>query len=89
MRLDADASKFGAMERGRSVITDLADVARAESPLLAGHDGSGDLAAGQDRCGANFDFGAARGKVRDGDQGVDGVETHADEIDLGWLRHFV
>jgi len=89
MRLDADASKLRAMQRGRGVIADLADVARAESPLLAGHDGGGDLAAGQNCCGANFDFGAARGKVRDGNQGVNGIEADADEIDLRWVHHFV
>lgn len=81
MRLDAEARKFRGVERGRAVSADLADVARAESPLLACDDGGGGLPAGQNRGRTNFDFGAARGIVRDGDQRVGGVEAHADEVD--------
>lgn len=87
VRLDAEASKFGAMECSPGVIANLADIARSEPPLLAGDDGSGDLAARQNRCGANFDFGAARWKMTNGNERVDGVETDADEIDFGDLCH--
>src|SRR5579859_924454 len=78
MRFDPESRKFRGVERGGAVSTDFAHVARAESPLLAGHDGSGGLAAGQNGGGADFDFGAPRGIVRDGYQRVGGVEADAD-----------
>jgi hypothetical protein len=47
MRLDAEAGEFRAMEAGSAIFADLADVARAESPLLARYDRRSDLATGQ------------------------------------------
>ena len=86
VRFDAEAGEFGGVERGGAVSADFADVARAESPLLAGGDGGGGLSAGENGGGANFDFVAARGIVRDGNQRVGGVEADADEVDgLGVL----
>jgi hypothetical protein len=74
------------------VVAEFADVTGAESPLLAGDDGSGDLASGESSGGANFNFGSAVGIARDGDKGVGGVETYADEIDSSYsffcLRQF-
>src|SRR5258708_37050757 len=46
MRFDAEARKFRAMKRCGAVVTDLAHVARAQAPLLAGNHGGGDLSAG-------------------------------------------
>lgn len=87
MRFDAEAGKFGGVERGGAVSANFADVTRAESPLPAGDDGGGGLAAGENGGGANFDFRAARGIVRDGNERVGGVEADADEVDgLGVLR---
>lgn len=83
MRFDAQARKFRAVKSGGAVVTDLADVARAQSPLLARHHGSGDLPARQDFRGAKFDFGAARGIVSDGNERIRGVQAHADDIELG------
>ncbi|HKW33079.1 MAG TPA: hypothetical protein VJN92_08740 [Candidatus Acidoferrum sp.] len=81
MCLDAEARKFRGVQRGSAVSADFADVARAKSPLLAGNDSSGSLSAGENGGGANFDFGAARGIVRDGDQRVGGVQADADDVD--------
>jgi hypothetical protein len=50
--------------------------------MLAGDDGAGDLASREDACGGVFDFGAAGGVMREGDQGVRSVEPYADKIDL-------
>jgi len=47
--------------------------------LLASDDGSGDLAAGQNRGGSNFDFGSAVGIVRDRIR-YRCVESDTDEI---------
>jgi len=84
---DAGTSKFGAMEYGGVVVTDFADVARAQTPLLAGDHGGGDLAAGQDLRGAKFDFGAAGGIVCDGNESVGGVEADADDVEHRGVRH--
>ena len=86
MRLDAEAGEFRAMECGGVIVAHFANVARAESPLLASDDCGGGLTAGKDRGGPNFDFRAARGIVRDRNQCVGGVEPHADEIDFFHLR---
>ena len=86
MRFDAEAGKFCGVKRGGAVSTDFADVARAESPLLAGDDGGGGLSAGKNRGGTNLDFRAARGIVRDGNQRVGGVEADADEVDGLFVR---
>jgi hypothetical protein len=82
MGLDTGASKFRAMERGGVVVADFADVAGAQAPLLAGDHGGGDLAAGQNLGGAEFDFGATGGIVGDGDESVGGVEADADDVEL-------
>jgi hypothetical protein len=48
--------------------------------LLASDDRGSDLATGQNRGGSNFDFGPAYGIVRDRNERVGGVESHADDI---------
>ncbi len=83
MGFDARSLKFGAVEFGGVVVTDFADVACAQTPLLAGNHGGGDLATGQNVRRAKFDFGAAGGIVRYRNEGVSGVEAHADDIELG------
>jgi hypothetical protein len=82
MSFHACAGKFGVMNGGGVVVADFADVASAQSPLLASDNGAGDLATGQDHGGANLDFGTTRGKVRDGNERVRGVESNAYEIDF-------
>ena len=86
MRFDAEPREFRGVQRGGAVSADFAHIARTQSPLLAGDDSGGSLAAGENRGGANFDFGAARRIVHDGDQRVGGVEADADEIDVLCLR---
>src|SRR5712692_7435887 len=68
MSFDAEARKFGAMERCGAVVTNFAHVTRAQTPLLAGNHGGGDLAAGQDFRGAKFDLTPAFGIMCDGNQ---------------------
>src|SRR5260370_30987855 len=87
MRFDAEARKFRAMELGGDVVPDLAHVVRAQAPLLTGNHCGGDLAAGQHLRGSKFDFGAARGIVRDGNQRVGGVEPDADHVQVGKIGH--
>ena len=87
MSLDAQPFKLGAMDRGRAVIADLADVAGAQAPLLAGSDRGCDLAAGQDIGRTKFDFGSQRGIVRQPYQRVGGVQSDADQVNLGRFIH--
>ncbi len=87
MSLDAVARKFGAVQFGGAVVADFADVARAQSPLLASNHGGGNLSAKQDFRRAEFDFGAPLGIVCDGDESVGGVEAHTDHVNLCRARH--
>ena len=76
-RVHSGARKFAAMEIATVVVTELADVARGEAPGLAGDDGGGGLAAGQDAGAGVFGLGAAGRKMRERNQRVNGIETHA------------
>jgi len=87
MGFDAPAVELGAMELGGVVVPDFADVTGAQTPVLAGNHGGGDLAAEQNLRGAKFDFGAAGRIVGDGDEGVGGVEADADDVEFGGVRH--
>src|SRR5260370_33776680 len=87
MRLDTEARKFRAVNRCGAVVANLADVARAQSPALASHHGGGDLAARQDLRGTEFHLGPARRIMSNGDQRVGGVESHADNGNLGRFGH--
>lgn len=87
MGFDAEARKFRAVQLGGDVVADFADVTRAQAPLPAGNHGGGDLAAGQHFRGTKFDLGPARGIVRDRNERVGGVETDADNIHFGRIRH--
>ncbi len=71
-----------AMEGGGEVVAELADVACAETPVLAGDYGGGDLSAGEGADGGVFGLGAAGGEFGEGDDGVGGVEAYADQVDL-------
>ncbi len=83
--VDARVGEGVAMKAGSVVFAELADVAGAEAPGLAGDDGGGGLAAGQKRPGGILDLGAALGEGGKRDEGVGGVEPDADEINLwGW-----
>src|SRR6266550_4680618 len=55
--------------------------------MLAGNDGGGDLAAGEDGGSGVFDLGAARGVGGERDDGVGCVEANADEVNLRGFRH--
>jgi hypothetical protein len=48
---------------------------------LAGDDGGGDLASGEDVGGAEFDLGAGGRELMNGDKGVGGVEADTDNVD--------
>ena len=82
VRFDAAAEKFFAMECGCAVIADFADIAGAESPLLAGDDRAGDLAARENISGAKLDLGAAGREVVKREKRVGGVEADADKVDF-------
>ncbi len=87
MRLDAEARKFRAVNRCGAVVAHLADVTRAQSPLLASHHGGGDLPSRQDLRGTKLHLGSARRIVSNGDKRVGGVEPHADNVNLGRFGH--
>ena len=72
-----------AVEGGGEVVAELADVAGAEAPVLAGDDGGGDLSAGKNGGGGVLDLGAALGEPGERDDGIGGVEADADEVNLG------
>jgi len=60
----------GAVERGGVVVADFADVTRAQAPVLAGDHGRWQPGRRAKLALNEFDFGAAGGIVRDGDEGV-------------------
>src|SRR6266481_1071411 len=88
MRRDAEPGKFRAVHRGSAVVAQFTDVTGTQSPLLASNHGGGDLAAGQDIRGSKFDLGPARGIVFDGNERVGGIESNADDVNLGGFGHF-
>ena len=61
MSLHAQPLELGAMNRRRVVVADLADVASAQAPVLAGCDCGRDLAAGKDIGRTKFDFRSSSG----------------------------
>jgi hypothetical protein len=73
IRFDAEVGELGAVEGCGEVVANFSDVAGAQSPGLAGDHGGGDLSAGKDVGGAEFDFGAGGWVVMDGDERVGGV----------------
>ena len=75
------------MEVGCTIVTNLAYVTRAETPLLAGDDRTGGLASREDLCRAKFNLGTADGEVGQGDYGVCCVQPDADEGNLRRFRH--
>src|SRR3981189_3751356 len=85
--LNAGVREGFSMEGGGEVVAELADVAGAEAPVLAGDYGGGDLAAGEDGGGGVFDLGASRGVGGKRDDGVGGVEAYADEDHLRAVCH--
>jgi hypothetical protein len=88
MSFDAESGKFRAMNSGRGVITDLADVARPQSPLLARRHRRRNLAARQYVRRANLDFRSQGGVMRQADQSVGCVEpdTHKVSRDESFRR---
>ena len=70
LRFDPDAIKGGAVNGGRGVIAQFADITCLQAPGLAGdYSGSG-LTAGQDLHRLKLDLCAARWKPVKGDQSV-------------------
>ena len=85
MCFDSAAVEFEAMCAPRLIVTDLADITRAESPLVARHCGGGRLAAGKLGGGENGNFGIefrVMGKTNDGVKGVD-----AQSYEVGFRRY--
>ena len=58
---DTGVGEGFAMESGGEVVAEFADVAGAETPVLTGDDGGGDLSAGEGAEGGVFGLGAAGG----------------------------
>ena len=84
---DAEVGELGAVQSGGKVVANFADVASAQSPGLAGDHGGGDLSAGEDVGGAEFDFRAGGREVLDGNERVGGIEADTDDVDFGNGRH--
>ena len=55
--------------------------------MLTGDNGRGDLSAREDAEVTVLEFGAALGIVREGENGVRGVEADADKVNLRHFRH--
>ena len=83
MRFYAEAGEFGAVQGGGGIVANFSDVAGAQSPGLASDHGGGDLAAGENVGGAEFDLGAGSGVGVNGNERVGGVQTDADDVDFG------
>ncbi len=80
MAFDAGFAELFAVECGRIVVAELADVAGTQAPGLAGDHGGSDLSPGEDGGGAELHFGAGGGVVRNGNQRVGGVESDAHNV---------
>ena len=76
-----------AVEGGGKIVTKFTDVASAETPMLAGDNGGGDLPAGQSADGRVFGLGATGGVRGKRDDRVGGVEANADEVNLRGFCH--
>src|ERR1022692_166340 len=87
LRFYAFAGEGLAMQPGAVVVAELAHVAGAHSPVLAGNDGAGGLTTGHDGRVTALDFGAARGEGFERDQGVCGVEPNAYQVNHRGLGH--
>ena len=83
MGLDAQAIEFSAVNGGGAVVADLANVAGAQTPLLAGRDRGCNLAAGKDVGRAKFDFRSQRGIMRKTNQRVGSVQSDTDQVNFG------
>jgi hypothetical protein len=86
---DAGMREGFAMESSGEVVAEFADVAGAQTPLLAGDNSGGDLSSGKSSDGGVFGLGAASRVGVEGDDGVGGVKTYADEVYGGSVRHCV
>ncbi len=84
---DAGVGEGFAMEGGGEVVAEFADVAGAQAPVLAGDDGGRDLSAGEGADGGVFGLGAAGGVGGERDNGVGGVQSDADKVNLRRFRH--
>jgi hypothetical protein len=87
VRFNAKVGEFGAVQSRGEVIAHFADIARAQPPRLAGDHGGGDLAAGENVGGAEFDLGAGSRVVVDGNERVGSVEADTDYVDFGIGGH--
>ena len=83
MRLDANLGKFRAVHFCRGIFADFAYITRSQSPLLARDHCGRHLAARQHIRGAKLHFRTQRRVVRQRNHGVGGVQSHADDINLG------
>jgi hypothetical protein len=82
MRFDSGAFEGGTMDLRGVVIAKFANVTGAEAPGLASDDCAGDFPTRKNAGGFEFDFGAARGKLSERDEGVGGVEADADYVNV-------
>jgi hypothetical protein len=68
------------MQPANVVIADLADIARAPSPALAGHSSSRNLPAKLKLLRNDLDFRIKYREVRELKYGIRGVQAHTDKI---------
>lgn len=87
MGLDTQSIELSTMNGSGAVAADLAHVARAHPPLLAGGNRGCDLSAREDVGGTKFYFGSQGGIVRKTDQHVGSIQSDADQIKLGQGVH--
>ena len=83
----SEAREFCAVKCGGVIVAEFANVARAQTPGLAGGHGGGDLSAEEYVCGRNYNFGAAGGEMRNRELGVRGIQANADYVYLGNILH--
>ncbi len=88
-RLDARAGKLPAMQCRRVIIAQLPHIPGAHSPGLTRNHGGRNLPSRQHIRRAVLHLGTGRGKALKRNQRVRGIQPHADQINLGQLRHIV
>ena len=82
VRIDTLTGHFGLLKFPGFVVAYFADVSGTQAPALAGGDSACRLSSWAALSGENLDFRIERGEIRKADDGIGGVDTDADDIDM-------
>ena len=87
LRLHACMGELAAMEFGGLVVAELADISCGQAPALTRDNSGCDLSTRKDADRTVFNLRAGRGKAGERDEGVGGVQSNSDQINLREVMH--